>query len=200
MKTVKNRGVTEIYQAEPILIERTRHSHRPNVMFSFGTAPSERGMRDIKYSIILISAFLFLGCNERTTNTMDKQIRMDESEKKIEYTRDSAFLEGGEPFSNSKCASELSRIIEKNIIDEISENRYDSIKGESRIWARITFRVSGEVLDITIFPKTIPRKERLRIEEKIVQNKLNLNCSALKNKTCPKEKIIMWVLPIPCDW
>ena len=43
MKTVRNRGVTEIYQAEPILIERTRHSHRPNVMFSFGTASSERG-------------------------------------------------------------------------------------------------------------------------------------------------------------
>ena len=34
----------EIYQAEPILIERTRHSHRPNVMFSLGTASSERGV------------------------------------------------------------------------------------------------------------------------------------------------------------
>ena len=42
MKTVRNRGTAEIYQAEPILIKRTRHSHRPNVMFSLGTAPSER--------------------------------------------------------------------------------------------------------------------------------------------------------------
>ena len=33
----------EIYQAQPILIGRTRHSHRPNVMLSFDTASSERG-------------------------------------------------------------------------------------------------------------------------------------------------------------
>ena len=37
----------EIYQAKPILIERTRHSHRPNVMFSFGTAPSKRVLRKV---------------------------------------------------------------------------------------------------------------------------------------------------------
>jgi len=40
----------EICQAEPILIEWTRHSHRPNVMFSFGTAPSERGFLLCNYN------------------------------------------------------------------------------------------------------------------------------------------------------
>jgi len=35
----------EICQAEPILIERTRYSHRPNVMLSFGTASRERGQQ-----------------------------------------------------------------------------------------------------------------------------------------------------------